>query len=1158
MSVQDHTTARRRSRPVLATAFHLGIVLLVLAGFAGLWWVKTLPGRIDDQQTIILGQTRFAPDSDASVRVVVRDLGAGKPIAGASVRVSLKPAAGQAIPLYEGVTDESGSLPVSFHIPADAPTEADLIVETQSPAGRDRLEQPVTIEREYRLLMTSDKPLYQPGQVIHMRVLALSTFDLSPARGATVDFLVEDAKGNKVFRHSVVLSEFGIAAVDFQLADMVNQGDYKLSAAIGDTRSEKTVEVRPYALPKFGVDVSTDRSFYLPGQRVDGTVQADYFFGKPVAFSEVHIVGSVWDVERSVAVDLVGQTDAAGTYAFSFDLPEYFAGSDLESGQAQFVLEVTVVDQTDHSEQISQVLPVAAQPLIIEAAAESGILKPGVENVLYVLTAYPDGRPAPASLQISVNGATPVSLESGELGLAQFVFTPDSDTDQWVSIVARDAAGLEAQRQFGLSVEHGYDIVLLRADRAAYLVGETMDLVVLTSVGAGSIYLDIVKVGQTLSTRSATVADGRAEFAVDVASDLYGTLELHAYKVLSDGSIVRDTRVVIVDAPNELVIDIAADSDTYLPGDIATIALETSDAAGGTGVQTALGLAIVDESVFALQRQDPGFAKLYFLLRKELMEPFYQVRGFQVPSLIYTAEEPATGDVLRQAQDGAAKAAWADFPVSVAGALNSRDDKMSAAYSAQNRGYELIGLLSSIGIIVGPIALFAVAIGTMWHSGLIKRSLGRLLVLIGVAAFLAVGAAGVLFVVERLFWVYIGAEELLIALGAVLGLVLFAFVVAAWIARDPAAKLLSSVTLAWVGLFVVLALASGEGGDPSSGLVVLAFLALLLVPLVYLLFGQARWLQKRRWVGGLGTCVGLSSSLPVLILVPLALASFASSRASITGLVTQGRGAEPWALEAAGDALNLDKSMIGGGGLMEAEAPSAEPMPASDEQAQTGEPPRLRQFFPETLYWAPEVVTDEGGFVSIDVPMADSITTWRLTALASSQDGRLGFATSGVRVFQDFFVDIDLPVSLTQGDEISIPVGVFNYLADAQEVRLVVEQEPWFELLGEGEQTLTIAANDIDVVYFPIRVLKFGRRSFQVTAWGEQMSDAIRREVSVVPSGKEIRLTDSDWLRESRDVAVSIPPEVVPETPGIEVKIYPGVMAQAVEGLEKILRLPHG
>jgi hypothetical protein len=133
-------------------------------------------------------------------------------------------------------------------------------------------------------------------------------------------------------------------------------------------------------------------------------------------------------------------------------------------------------------------------------------------------------------------------------------------------------------------------------------------------------------------------------------------------------------------------------------------------------------------------------------------------------------------------------------------------------------------------------------------------------------------------------------------------------------------------------------------------------------------------------------------------------------------------------------------------------------------------------------------------------------------------------------------------------------------------VRLVVEPEPWFELLGEAEQTLTIAANDIEVVYFPIRVrnpstgsgYSFGRQGFQVTAWGEKMSDAVRREVRVVPNGQEVRLTDSNWLRESKEIALTLPPDMVPRTAQVEVKIYTGVLAQVVEGLEKILRLPHG
>ncbi|NIM30355.1 MAG: hypothetical protein GTN60_03395, partial [Pseudomonas stutzeri] len=77
----------------------------------------------------------------------------------------------------------------------------------------------------------------------------------------------------------------------------------------------------------------------------------------------------------------------------------------------------------------------------------------------------------------------------------------------------------------------------------------------------------------------------------------------------------------VVDAPNELSIAVSADKDTYLPGEMASIDFQTAGAQDAAPLQTALGVAIVDESVFALQRQDPGFAKLYFMLEQELLEP---------------------------------------------------------------------------------------------------------------------------------------------------------------------------------------------------------------------------------------------------------------------------------------------------------------------------------------------------------------------------------------------------------------------------------------------------------------------------------------------------------------------------------------------------------
>ena len=1141
--------AIRFDRRWINTALFLLIILAVVVGFAALWWVTTLPQRVDEQQTIVVGKTRFAPDSEGSVRVVVQDFGKGKPIAGAQVSVSLKPVQGQAISLYEGETDATGSVPVSFHVPADAPSEATLVVETRSSAGRDRVEQQVTVEREYRLLLTSDKPLYQPGQVIHMRALALSTFDLTPARGAAIGFLVEDPKGNKVFRKSITASDFGIAAADFTLADLVNQGNYKLSVFVGDTVSEKTVEVRPYVLPKFGVSVSADRSFYLPGQRVEGVVQADYFFGKPVADSEVRVVGSVWDVERTVVVDLQGQTDENGTYEFGLDLPEYFAGSGLDSGQAQFVLEVTVIDQTDHPEQTSTVMPIAAQPLIIEAVAESGVLKPGVENIVYILTSYPDGRPAEAQLQVSVDGGEATELTSGEFGLTEFTFTPQANTSPWMRIVVRDETGLEASRDVGFETEYGSDSVLLRADRAAYVVGETMNLTALTPVESGSVYLDIVRTGQTLSTRSAQVESGKAEFAVDVSPDMYGTLELHAYKVLLDGTIVRDTRVVVVDAPNDVDIAVSADKDTYLPGEMATVDFQTTGE--GEGVQTALGVAIVDESVFALQRQDPGFAKLYFMLEQELMEPFYQVKGFELPAAISTDAEE-----VRLVQDEAAKATWADLPVAaVAQPINSRYEKLSAVDEAQSVGFSRVSLGAVVGMILIPLGLWAVAIVALVRSGVVKRALVRLAIAFGIVAVGSCLLSGWLIALVNEFY-YFDPEVLLIPLCLLFGAGLLGFGIYAWVKRDPAAKYFTLLTLAWPAFLFLLFLASDLGGEPPEVLAIIALVALALVPVVYLLFGQMRWAQKRRVVGGIATGLGALLGLPVIVVLFAGLMTFAPAPMMAGMPAPQALDGE-WDVEEVGVVREVEKEVMVTQ-VVEAEGEKVVDTVAGEPTAEGEEAPRLRQYFPETLYWAPEVVTDADGFVSLEIPMADSITTWRLTALASSQDGQLGFTTQGVRVFQDFFVDIDLPVSLTQEDEISIPVGVFNYLPEAQEVRLEVKEEDWFELLGEREQTLTIESNDIEVVYFPIRVVDFGRQGFQVTAWGEMMSDAIRREVTVVPNGKEFRLTESDWLREDKEITLEIPAEAVPDTPYVEVKIYPGVMAQAVEGLEKILRMPHG
>lgn len=1041
---------------------------LLLAG-AGWWAVNehyaTLAGRALQHTTLVHGGSRLAPGSQAALRVVVRNGVDGAPLPGAAVRVALRPAAGgDAVTLYTGQAGEQGIADVAFRVPDDTPAESVLVVETNSPAGSDHVEQPVQVTRDYRVLLTTDKPLYQPGQVMHLRALALSSFDLQPAAGRPLTLTVADGKGNRVFRVMPAASEFGVVSADFQLAGEVNTGLYKITATLGDTTSEKTVTVEHYVLPKFRVTVTTERAYYRPGERVRGTLRAEYFYGKPVAGAAARLSGYTFDVQRNDVLQLEEPTGANGDCAFEFDLPGYIAGSDLENGLARFYLQAEVTDLAAHTETADLSLPVSQNELLIDAIPESGQLHPGVENILYVLTSYPDGSPADTEITVELPGSNPLSALSGPYGLAEVRFTPSGPGDRY-TVRAADASGHRVQRafQFVAGTGESADAVLLRPSRAVARVGETLTMTVFTGAPQGTVYLDLIRDGQTMSTRAVPVTDGRAEVAVDLTPDLAGTLELHAYKVLASSTIVRDTRLVIVDRAADLSVAVAADREVYRPGDTAGLDFRVTGA-DGAGSQGVLGLAIVDEAVFALAEQDPGFARLYFLLQQEILQPRVEIHGFEVPRLM--TESAAAEPVLQAARERAGHAALAR--VALAGGLtfqvNTGVEKQEQANAVRYNFQRGVTRLATWPAGLLPLGILACAGWIVTHPEGSRR-----------------------------------AQTWLVALTALYALVL------AYLLFGP--------------ISAANTLASTQGFGVCG--------AFLLVPFAYVLLAMGRadlpgnslWLALL--VGGAFLCIvlTLAACSPTPTAAPRAGAP-AATGAPVVATATAGEGAP----------------------------------------AQAGAAPRLRQYFPETMLWLPEATTDVNGTLHLDVPLADSITTWRITALASTRDGRLGSANAGLRVFQDFFVDLDLPAALTVGDEVTVPVGVFNYLPAGQTVRLELAPAEWFELLDEGVKELTVGPNDIGVVYFRLRARAFGPQALKVTAYGSAMSDAIQREVRVFPDGKPITSVQSDLLSagQTATAMVPIPAAAIAGTQAVTVKIYPGMVSQVVEGLDSLLRMPSG
>ena len=122
------------------------------------------------------------------------------------------------------------------------------------------------VTRQAALPARPDHPHPRPG---------LRPFDLTPVGASDLlTFEVEDAKGNKVFKTTLKTSEFGIASVDFQLADEVNMGDYQVRAV--HRRPAGGEDGRPSSgtsCPSSRSRSRPTRSFYLPKETIKGELQ---------------------------------------------------------------------------------------------------------------------------------------------------------------------------------------------------------------------------------------------------------------------------------------------------------------------------------------------------------------------------------------------------------------------------------------------------------------------------------------------------------------------------------------------------------------------------------------------------------------------------------------------------------------------------------------------------------------------------------------------------------------------------------------------------------------------------------------------------------------------------------------------------------------------
>jgi hypothetical protein len=469
-------------------------------------------------------------------------------------------------------------------------------------------------------MLSTDKPVYQPGQVIRMRGLALRRPDHRPVAGQTMVFSVTDPRGNVVFRQRGVTSAFGISAGDCALADELIEGPYQVECRLGEIVSRATVDVQRYVLPRLKVEIDTDQPFYAPGAVLRGNVRARYVHGEPVRRGTATVV---------LTADVIGPKplgswdltlDEDGKAALECPLPDVLAGRPQEAGDARVAVAVTVRDPAGQTQSRTITRVVTANPIRIEVIPEAGTLVAGRPNTIHVLTTLPDGRPAQARVRIA---GFDHELPTNELGVADFAFTPRGDGGEEWTVEATDAAGHTGRRTVKLECGQPGSEYLVRTDKAVYRGGEPLRVVALGG-GREPVFLDLIKDGQTVLSESIAMDGGRGALEMTLPAELSGPIELCAYRYGPDGLPVHKSRIIYVQPASALKIQTTFDRAEYRPGDRAHLAIALCDAQGKPA-PGAVSLAAVDEAVFAVREQRPGLERTFFALEQELLRPVYEI-----------------------------------------------------------------------------------------------------------------------------------------------------------------------------------------------------------------------------------------------------------------------------------------------------------------------------------------------------------------------------------------------------------------------------------------------------------------------------------------------------------------------------------------------------
>jgi uncharacterized protein YfaS (alpha-2-macroglobulin family) len=189
----------------------------------------------------------------------------------------------------------------------------------------------------------------------------------------------------------------------------------------------------------------------------------------------------------------------------------------------------------------------------------------------------------------------------------------------------------------------------------------------------------------------------------------------------------------------------------------------------------------------------------------------------------------------------------------------------------------------------------------------------------------------------------------------------------------------------------------------------------------------------------------------------------------------------------------------------------------------------LRGDFRFTAYWNPFLVTDDKGQASVTFTLPDNLTTFRVMAVAQTQDSSFGRADTHFKVTKPLLLQASFPRFARVGDEFSGGVVIHNQAS--KKTPIVLDCQAKGILLKEENSTrqISLSPGESQEVLFPFKVEKPGMAEVEFRAQMEEETDGLLISFPLkLPRPTETVALFNETF-ESAEEKIRLPEDVYPE-----------------------------